>query len=146
MTVTAHEQSKAVPARSPVLAPALSDAWNFIDGEWVGTGRLFDNTNPIDGSLVSCVHEAGRVEVDAAVKAAQAALKGPWGRMTVEQRCKILHDVADEMMRRHADFVKPNCSIPACPPILPSTSTCRAGRRISASLPICSAMCPPKAS
>lgn len=92
----------AVAAEAGILA----DAYNFIGGDWVATGKPFENRNPIDGSLVSRVHEAGRVEVNAAVEAARAALKGPWGRMTVEQRCKLLHAVADEMMRRHADFVR----------------------------------------
>ena len=104
MTVSTRMAEGAAPRTEG--APALPDAYNFIGGDWIATGRTFDNFNPVDASLVSHVHEAGRVEVDAAVKAARAALKGPWGRMTVEQRGAMLHAVADEMMRRHADFVR----------------------------------------
>ena len=94
------------PATAAEETSVLPDAYNFIGGDWVATGKPFENRNPIDGSLVNRVHEAGRVEVNAAVVAAREALKGPWGRMTVEERCQILHAVADEMMRRHADFVR----------------------------------------
>ena len=78
---------------------------NFIDGQWVATGRLFENRSPVDNRLIGHVHEAGAAEVDGAVAAARRALRGPWRRMTLEARVAVLHKVADEMMRRHADFV-----------------------------------------
>ena len=51
------------------------------------------------------MHEAGRAEVNAAVAAARAALKGPWGRMTVAERVELLYAVADGINRRFDDFL-----------------------------------------
>jgi len=55
--------------------------------------------------VIAKVHEAGQAEVDEAVAAARAALKGPWGRMTVEQRVERLYAVADGINRRFDEFL-----------------------------------------
>jgi aminomuconate-semialdehyde/2-hydroxymuconate-6-semialdehyde dehydrogenase len=52
---------------------------NFINGEFVGTDRWFDKRAPYDGKVIAVVAEAGKAEVDDAVRAARAALHGPWG-------------------------------------------------------------------
>ncbi len=80
----------------------------FINGQFVkGTsGRTFDNLSPETGRLVSVVHEASRQDVDAAVKAARAAVDGPWGRMPLARRCELLHAVADEINARFDDFLE----------------------------------------
>jgi aminomuconate-semialdehyde/2-hydroxymuconate-6-semialdehyde dehydrogenase len=78
---------------------------NFIDGEYVATAKTFPKRTPVDNSLVGQVHEAGQAEVDAAVRAAQAALKGEWGRMSVNKRVELLYAVADEINRRFDDFL-----------------------------------------
>ena len=79
---------------------------NHIGGAWVATGKMFDTIDPTNGRVTGAVHEAGQSEVDAAVAAAKAALKGPWGRMSQEARRKLLHAVADRMVERHADFLE----------------------------------------
>jgi len=68
----------------------MKEIRHFINGEHVGSasGKLFDNVNPATGQVIAKVHEAGEAEVNAAVKAARAALKGPWGKMTVAERTK----------------------------------------------------------
>ena len=68
----------------------MKDFRNFINGEWVSSARTFENRNPVDNRLIGHVHEAGRAEVDAAVRAARAALAGPWGTMTVAARVDLL--------------------------------------------------------
>ncbi|WP_084003226.1 2-hydroxymuconic semialdehyde dehydrogenase [Agromyces aureus] len=78
---------------------------NFIGGEPVDGVRTFAKLNPIDGTLVAEVHEAGRHEVDRAVSSARAALEGPWGRMTVGERATILRRIADAIERRFDDLV-----------------------------------------
>lgn len=78
---------------------------NFIGGEFVATGKTFENRTPVDNGLIGLVHEAGAAEVDAAVRAARAALTGEWGRMTVAKRVELLHAVADEINRRFDDFL-----------------------------------------
>ena len=61
---------------------------NFIDGSFVAnsTGKTFEKRTPVDDSVIGLVHEAGEPEVDAAVAAARAALRGPWGTMPVSDR------------------------------------------------------------
>ena len=83
---------------------------NLINGEFVATAKTFDKFSPLDNSLLAKVHEAGRVEVDAAVAAAQAALKGPWGRMTVAERVDLLNAVADGINKRFDDFLAAECA------------------------------------
>ena len=78
---------------------------NFINGEFVATAKTFDNRNPATNEVVGQVHEAGQAEVDAAVAAGRAALKGEWGRMSVVKRAELLHAVADEINRRFDDFL-----------------------------------------
>jgi aminomuconate-semialdehyde/2-hydroxymuconate-6-semialdehyde dehydrogenase len=91
----------------PVAAtPRYGDTLNFIGGKYVaGRGRRFEKISPVDGSLVTLVHEADRDDVDAAVQAARKALRGPWGSMSVADRSALLHKVADEITRRFDDFL-----------------------------------------
>ncbi|WP_212743136.1 2-hydroxymuconic semialdehyde dehydrogenase [Microbacterium sp. 2FI] len=92
----------------PVMAPAAQatrQLRNFIGGESVDGVRTFAKLNPIDGSLIAEVHEAGRHEVGLAVASARAALHGPWGRMTVNERATILRRIADVIELRFADLV-----------------------------------------
>jgi len=81
---------------------------NFINGEFVAakSGKTFENRSPVDGSLVGMVSEAGKEEVDAAVKAARAALEGPWSSMDIAKRSELLYAVADEINRRTITFAQ----------------------------------------
>ena len=90
-----------------VAAGATHEFRHFIDGAFVASasGRTFENRNPVDGSLIGTVCEGGRPEVDAAVAAAHAAMRGPWGRMPLTQRVELLYKVADEINRRFDDFL-----------------------------------------
>ena len=78
---------------------------NFINGEFVATGKTFEDRNPATNEVIGLVHEAGQAEVDAAVAAGRAALKGEWGKMSVVKRAELLHAVADEINRRFDDFL-----------------------------------------
>lgn len=79
---------------------------NFIDGQYrTGSGRTFDDTDPVTGQLIARVSEAGSDDVDAAVKAACAALDGPWGKLTLSQRADMLYAIAAAIDRRAEDFL-----------------------------------------
>lgn len=86
----------------------MQEFLNYINGEYVrnASGKTFDNINPINGQLIGSIYEAGRPEVDAAVAAARAALKGDWGRLSVVERCKLLDAVVAEINRRFDDFLQ----------------------------------------
>ena len=94
------------------IAPPLSQVSpgrlaNFIDGRFVEAGRrTFENRTPIDDSVVNLVPEADSAMVDDAVKAARGALRGPWGKMSDQQRANILRKVAAGIMARFDDFLK----------------------------------------
>ncbi len=79
---------------------------NFINGEFVATSKTFENRAPVDNSVIGLVHEAGQAEVDAAVKAARAALAGDWGKLSVVKRVDMLNAVADEINRRFDEFLE----------------------------------------
>ncbi len=95
-------KSAAVPAGQQVR-----NTLNFINGEYIvaKSGKTFENRSPADGRLVSMVSEAGVGEVDAAVKAARAALTGPWGKMELAERTELLYAVANEINRRFDEFL-----------------------------------------
>lgn len=90
---------------SPSASTQPRQIRNFIGGEFVDGVRTFDKFNPIDGSLIGEVHEAGPEEVTRAVAAARAALEGPWGRMSVGERAQIMRRIADTIDRRSAELV-----------------------------------------
>ncbi len=82
------------------LPPTLSSLRNYVDGEFVGTDRHFDNVSPLHGKVLGQVHEADAALVDRAVKAARRALDGPWGSASVDERAQLLYRVADVIERR----------------------------------------------
>src|SRR5215472_10834075 len=77
----------------------------LIDGEFVRSGRNFDNVNPVNGRAICTVSEADAQLVDRAVRAARSALRGPWGRLTTAERCALLRKVAERIEARFAEFV-----------------------------------------
>jgi aminomuconate-semialdehyde/2-hydroxymuconate-6-semialdehyde dehydrogenase len=88
----------------------MQEIRNFIDGAFVATGKTFEKRSPVDGRVIALVHEAGQAEVDAAVRAALAALKGPWGKLTVAERAELLYAVADGINRRFDEFLAAECA------------------------------------
>lgn len=83
----------------------MNEFLNFIDGQFVATGKTFDKRNPATGRVIGPVHEAGAAEVDAAVRAARTALEGDWGRMATVKRVEMLYAVVDEINHRFDDFL-----------------------------------------
>src|SRR5437868_10674523 len=69
----------------------------FINGEWVdaASGRRFATQHPATGEVVAEVAEGDAQDVDRAVKAARAALSGPWAKMSPAERERVLHKLAD---------------------------------------------------
>ncbi|SMD26602.1 2-hydroxymuconic semialdehyde dehydrogenase [Kibdelosporangium aridum] len=79
---------------------------SFVGGEFVDSGELFDNVNPIDGSLVGKVSEADQSVVDKAVRAARSTFDGVWGRYTVPERVALLRRIADKIDERAGELLK----------------------------------------
>lgn len=68
---------------------------HYIAGELVDSGRTFPDVNPATGQPFADVCEATADDVDRAVSAAKAALRGPWGRTTGAERAAVLRRIAD---------------------------------------------------
>ncbi|MPZ26458.1 MAG: 2-hydroxymuconic semialdehyde dehydrogenase [Micromonosporaceae bacterium] len=77
---------------------------SFVDSPDRSPGH-FPDRSPVTGQVLFEVAEAGESTVDAAVAAARAALRGPWGRAGEQERAALLRRVADELDRRFDDLV-----------------------------------------
>ncbi|RXZ49676.1 aldehyde dehydrogenase family protein, partial [Agromyces binzhouensis] len=73
----------------PTRSSTPRELRNVIGGESVDGVGTFEKIDPVDGTPIAVVHEAGPREVDRAVAAARAALEGPWGRMPVAERARL---------------------------------------------------------
>jgi acyl-CoA reductase-like NAD-dependent aldehyde dehydrogenase len=74
----------------------------LINGEWIDAsgGRTTPVTNPATEEVIAEVAAATRDDVDAAVKAARAALDGPWGKMSARDRGRLLWKLGERLMER----------------------------------------------
>ena len=75
----------------------------FIGGEWVDPvdGRIEQSIDPATGKPWALVAFGGGKDIDRAVKAARAALDGPWGKTTALERGALLRKLAD-LYQAHA--------------------------------------------
>ena len=69
----------------------------LIGADWVeaADGRTFETLDPSTGEPICEVAHAGHEDVDRAVRAARAALEGPWARMPAAGRAQLLYQLAD---------------------------------------------------
>jgi len=87
----------------------------LINGKLVaGGGETEEVLNPSTGKLLAKVPEASRAQIDAAVKAADAAFDG-WARTPAKDRAALLLKLADRIEADGAEFAKVeslNCGKP----------------------------------
>lgn len=78
------------------------DCQHFIDGKYMPSldGKVYQNINPATGEVIGKTAEGGKAEIDLAVAAARKALSGPWGKMTTQERSKILRRIGDIILER----------------------------------------------
>ncbi|NOR20427.1 MAG: aldehyde dehydrogenase family protein [Xanthomonadales bacterium] len=71
---------------------------NYIGGAWVAPadGAYFENTSPVDGSLIAQVARSNSKDIDLAVEAAGKAADS-WGNTSVTERSNILLKIADRI-------------------------------------------------
>ena len=74
----------------------------LIGGEWTApaSGATLDLVNPSDGSVICQIARGGAEDIDAAVKAAQAAREGEWGAMTALERGRILTKIGQKVLEK----------------------------------------------
>ena len=71
---------------------------NFIGGEWVAPvdGNYFDNTSPVDGSLLAKVPQSNSKDIDLAVEAAGKAADA-WGKTPATERSNVMFKIAERI-------------------------------------------------
>src|SRR5215475_6944524 len=70
----------------------------LINGRWVDavSGKTFPTYEPSTGDVLANVAEGDRADIDLAVKAARKAFEtGPWRKMTVSERGRLMWKLAD---------------------------------------------------
>jgi aldehyde dehydrogenase (NAD+) len=80
----------------------------YIDGKWTPalSGKTFDTVDPATGQPLCAIAEGGAEDIDLAVRAARAALDGPWSRFTPADRQRLLLRLADLLDARFDDFAR----------------------------------------
>lgn len=78
---------------------------SYVNGKFIDSGSYFDNINPVDGSLIANISEANVDIIDTAVASARYAQDHEWGQMSVNDRCALLHKIADRMAERESEFI-----------------------------------------
>jgi aminomuconate-semialdehyde/2-hydroxymuconate-6-semialdehyde dehydrogenase len=82
---------------------------SFINGVYVDSEEQRNITSPVTGELITPYSVATPEQVDEAVSAARAALKGEWGSMGIQQRVDILYKIADGIEARFEEFLEAEC-------------------------------------
>jgi len=73
---------------------------HFINGTWVmpSAGKYFDTADPSTGEKLASVAQGSAADIDAAVKAARAAL-GKWQSLTSHARARYLYALARQVQK-----------------------------------------------
>lgn len=89
------------PRRRPLPQGQL-----LIGKQWrpAANGATMPTFDPTTEEKITEVASATREDADAAVQSAAAATQGPWGRMSGEERARILFRIADLLDERAEDF------------------------------------------
>jgi aldehyde dehydrogenase (NAD+) len=72
----------------------------FVGGVWraAASGQTLALDNPSDGTELARIARGGAADVDAAVRAAQAALEGEWGRLTAAERGRVMGAIGRKVL------------------------------------------------
>lgn len=106
------EATLSAPATSDILVELQPqkakprDGQLFINGEFVDalSGKTFETRNPATGEVIARIAEAGKEDIDLAVKAARAAFEdgSPWRKMSSKDRSRVLYKLA-ELIRENQE-------------------------------------------
>ena len=80
----------------------------FINNEWreAGGGKAIEVVNPATEDVIAEVASAEQSDVDAAVAAARAALRGPWGRLSARDRGRFVWKIGERLMERADEIAR----------------------------------------
>jgi acyl-CoA reductase-like NAD-dependent aldehyde dehydrogenase len=80
----------------------------LIGGEWrdAASGKRFRTVNPATAEPMLDVAEGDAPDVDLAVRAARAALDGPWGKMSASERGVLLWKLSDLIQKNNDEIAR----------------------------------------
>lgn len=80
----------------------------LIGDQWVHAkdGRGLPVTNPSDGQVFDEISRGGAHEIDLAVKAARAALSGPWGQMNLTEKGRVLIKISHKILENEEELAQ----------------------------------------
>jgi len=96
----ASEVTKWLDAHGRAFGHFIGGAWTKVGAEAEPSANFFETKNPATGEVLARVAVASAEDVDAAVKAARAALPG-WQALTGHQRARYLYALARQV-QKHA--------------------------------------------
>jgi aldehyde dehydrogenase (NAD+) len=72
----------------------------FVGGAWhvSSSGQTLALDNPSDGTPLARIARGNAADIDAAVRAAEAALQGPWGRLTAAERGRMMGAIGRKVL------------------------------------------------
>ncbi len=83
------------------LKRSVKTAGPIKEAHWIGgrskaavSGEVFEVFNPATGRLCATAAKGAAADVGAAVKAAEAAMAGPWSKLSARERARILYRIA----------------------------------------------------
>ncbi len=82
---------------------------HFIDGQFVESvdKKTFNNVNPVTEEVYGTVSEGNAADIDLAVAAAKRAFEeGPWGKMSTQERSKIIRKIGDILEERQEEIAQ----------------------------------------
>jgi acyl-CoA reductase-like NAD-dependent aldehyde dehydrogenase len=82
----------------------------LIDGKLVGaaSGERFEVLDPSKNTVLIRVPKGGKVNINRALEAERNAFKnGPWRKLIVSERGKLIWKLADLIQAQAEDFAKP---------------------------------------
>jgi aldehyde dehydrogenase (NAD+) len=87
---------------NPPVRPML------IGGQWVPAqdGEAIPVISPVDGQVFDAISGGKAHEVDLAVKAAQRALDGAWGRLTATERGRLMVRIAEAVLAHQEELAQ----------------------------------------
>ena len=80
----------------------------FIRGQWISAqdGEEIPTDLPVDGQVFGAVSRGKAYEVDLAVKAAQRALDGAWGRLDAAERGRLMMRIGDKVLENKEELAQ----------------------------------------
>ena len=98
---SSHRPSRSLALRAD-MEQDVDVHQHYIGGRWTPSRGTVAVLNPSDGVKMAEIARGGAAEIDAAVAAGHAAMKGAWGELDAVSRGRLLMKVAD-LIRRDAE-------------------------------------------